>query len=166
MLQINDTPLMLASDRDGRLQKWLETYLPTSDLRVLVNRSPSVTSNRPQTRSGNTPGVGLPLFNYPGSPAPKLNTIYWPTGAARWAFGLFIVDDPGLAAVMDDAGNRNDTVELKIQDETTREIVTLKVNLMRYRPVNIGTSSARASTCCRSSTSDTTGSTRTWARWP
>lgn len=35
-------------------------------------------------------GLGLPVVNWPAMPYPRINTLYWPTGATRWAQGWFL----------------------------------------------------------------------------
>ena len=34
--------------------------------------------------------IGLPLINWPDPPPLRVNQIYWPTGASRFAYGLFL----------------------------------------------------------------------------
>jgi hypothetical protein len=77
----------------AEFQEWFDTWLPLSDLQCLVE--PLYRHNgRLDSRSGNTNPVGLPRPNYPPLPIPpvKLNTLYWPTGATRWAFMFLVVD--------------------------------------------------------------------------
>ncbi|CAK9100768.1 Uncharacterized protein SCF082_LOCUS47139 [Durusdinium trenchii] len=43
--------------------------------------------------------VPLGRPNWPAAPPPQINTLYWPSGAARWAHMVVLVDDDGLQDV-------------------------------------------------------------------
>ncbi|MDE2103965.1 MAG: hypothetical protein KGL39_42405, partial [Patescibacteria group bacterium] len=85
-------------DPGGQLQGWFDQYLDTQDLRDWCP-SASAVSQRANSRSGFKHAVSLPRPNYPAPPRWKLNTLYWPTGAARWARCYVIVTDKQLAAI-------------------------------------------------------------------
>lgn len=46
-------------------------------------------------------GLGLPIINWPEPPPARINTLYWPTGATRWAQGWFLVSDEALTKIID-----------------------------------------------------------------
>jgi hypothetical protein len=88
MITFADIPVLL-EDPDGRIAQFVEHFLSFADLNLFGDRPISLSSNRPQSRSGQKAFRGLPLPNYPAPPRFKLNAFYWPTGAARWARAHF-----------------------------------------------------------------------------
>ena len=63
-----------------------------SQLNPPIPSSPSTpTSGWPPNNTLTVRRVGIPVGNYPAPPKPKINSLYWPTGATRWAHGLFLV---------------------------------------------------------------------------
>ena len=79
---------MLLEDKGGAIQHWLDSWLPVSDLRLT---SPTVALDADDE--------WLPLPRYPELPPPRLNTFVMPTGATRWGYGLFLVDEAKLEEI-------------------------------------------------------------------
>lgn len=90
-----NVPLLL-EDPQGKIQHWLDSYLPTDDLRIVTEwqYSPWRTWDAP------SPNHAHPL-------APKLNTWYRPVGACRWAFGLFLASTDQKNAILNQVGSGN-----------------------------------------------------------
>jgi hypothetical protein len=92
----NEIPLLF--DQDRQAQRFLDRFLPFQDL-VVPPDNPAH-----HDWQGNTYGqgrAGLPRPNYPPPPQPRINTLYWPTGAVRWARGWFLCDQAGVDALTD-----------------------------------------------------------------
>lgn len=64
------------------------------------------------------PFVGLPLPNYSLRRPPrwKINTLWWPTGATRWAIGLFLCDAASLARILPVVKSGDGAATLRIQE--------------------------------------------------
>lgn len=110
---------LLLEDPEGEVATWLDRYLPLDDLRLF---GPSFGPRSPlwQARGASCRHLGVPTINYPGAPRMRLNTLYWPQGATRWACGLFLTNDEGLtnilAEVQGDNGSGYDPKQLVIAD--------------------------------------------------
>lgn len=85
-------PLLLEDD-DGEIAEWCSAYLPL-ELPWWPDWS---TMNA--ARAG-----ALPFPAYPPMPKPRLNTIYHPTGASRWTFGVFLVEESRLDNILSATG--------------------------------------------------------------
>lgn len=85
-------PLLLEDD-DGEIAEWCSAYLPM-ELPWWPDWS---TMNA--ARAG-----ALPFPAYPPMPKPRLNTIYHPTGASRWTFGVFLVEESRLDSILSATG--------------------------------------------------------------
>lgn len=101
---------LLLEDPGGEVARFLERYQSLEGL-VLFGAQPIH-----RDRLANV----LPIPNYPPTPRPKLNTLYWPTGATRWAMGLFLIDSDGkddiLEVVGGVRGSRNEPAQLVISN--------------------------------------------------
>ncbi|MDE2102944.1 MAG: hypothetical protein KGL39_37215, partial [Patescibacteria group bacterium] len=103
MITLNGTPLLMEDD-DGKVQQWMDRYLPLSEAHAFT---PSVATDSLITATSQTiqkRPLGITRLNYPPSPKPKLNTLYWPTGAARWAMGWFLSTADALKDILDQDG--------------------------------------------------------------
>lgn len=110
---------LLLEDPDGELATWLDRYLPLDDMRLF---GPSFGPRSPlwQARGASCRHLGVPAINYPSAPRTRINSLYWPQGATRWACGLFLTDDEGLEAILkevqSDTGSAYDPKQLVIAD--------------------------------------------------
>jgi hypothetical protein len=128
---------LVIPDKRRKLARWLEQYLPLMDLRDQCGPV-ALNSQRTQSRSGFKSGVGLPLPNYPDPPAPKINTLYWPTGASRWARGYFLATSTQLEQILEEVGESNAAIELVLEDEDRGKSITVDVHLLPPRPLTAG----------------------------
>lgn len=99
---------MLLSDENGLAEKFCRAYSrwPQS---VIRNPPPSAASVEP-----------IPRPNWPDMPSLGINCLYYPTGASRWACGLFLTDWEGMEALTDVVGG-----ELKMDLEHAVADVTI-----------------------------------------
>lgn len=92
-------PLLL-DDRDGAVQEWLDRYLCTADLTAIGATSPA--------REAGGVYDALPRPNWTDPPPPRLNTLWWPTGASRWARFYGLVDTAGKDAILEATNDGKD----------------------------------------------------------
>ena len=79
----------LLFDHQQTAQRFLDRYQRPEDLSTPPDnpaRDDWHCNTYGQTRAG------LPRPNYTDPPRPRLNTLWWPTGATRWARGWFLAD--------------------------------------------------------------------------
>lgn len=84
-LSLDGLPLLF--DLQQQAGSFLRQYQPLVDL--LLHAHPIQTNNSKDSTVGPAL-IGLPKPNYPPPPPIRLNQLYWPTGAARWARGYFL----------------------------------------------------------------------------
>jgi hypothetical protein len=111
---------LLLEDPDGRAARFLESYLPVQQL--VTRLTPTWRTDRRDLPHCTGRGfVGLPTPNWPAPPTPRLNTLYWPTGATRWAFGLFLIDgkqwDALRTDIVGEEGTLNSSQTLSIREQ-------------------------------------------------
>ena len=125
-------PLLL-EDPGRELQRWLDRALSLDDLRLFGDLFPAKHDARDNSRSGNRVFVGLPTPNWSAPPRPKINTLWWPTGATRWAVGLFLVDkatwDLIYPELLADGG-----ADLVFSDDTSVEAKTFTAKMYALPP--------------------------------
>lgn len=137
-------PLLLP-DRAGRLERFLTEYQCLDELRAFATESSWQAADRKDGRSGFTAGINMPTPNWPSPPSPKLNTLYWPSGAARWAWGLFLASKSQVDAILGEIAPSSGGVtlaassaELVIRDdESNAEIRAVGMHLLPPRPISV-----------------------------
>lgn len=82
---------LLLEDPEGELAEWLNHHLSIDDLRMY--------GVQPVSRYDNSLPISYPNFSLP--PLMRFNSLYWPTGASRWAFGLFLCTTTQLEAILE-----------------------------------------------------------------
>ncbi len=88
MLTFAGEPLLFPT---AELDAWMARNQELCDLGQFASVPAETHSARHACRSRfeQNKGLGLPVVNWPAPPPPRLNTLYWPTGATRWAMGWF-----------------------------------------------------------------------------
>ena len=90
MITFAGVPLLL-EDPQGELSQFLDRHLNLEDLHLFGSAPVPIADGRTDAISGRCHSqIGLPTPNYPDPPRIKINSLYWPTGAARWSRGLFL----------------------------------------------------------------------------
>lgn len=111
---------LLLEDPEGAVRTWLDQHLSElyasifclDNTAVREARFASITntgspvtgtgsSGFPASDTATVRRVGLPVANYPRPPKPQINSLYWPTGAMRWAHGLFLINKGNLDSVLE-----------------------------------------------------------------
>ncbi|MEN6507105.1 MAG: hypothetical protein ABFD92_21420 [Planctomycetaceae bacterium] len=95
-------PLILP-DPQGQLGRYLDNWLPPEDLH-LFGEPLGLTGTRTNPRGDQLQRVGMPWANWPPPPRVKINSLWWPTGASRWARGLFLVAETQLDSIRSSLG--------------------------------------------------------------
>ena len=129
MITLDGKPLLL-EDADVDLHSWMRRYQDLDDLRISGKTPVSIKSGRHRTRNGQASGVGLPVPNYSADRKLKVNTLYWPTGAARWGHGLYLADENTAASLPSLS-----KIELKFGDPED-SIKTVQMWLLPPRPIS------------------------------
>lgn len=144
MLSFAGIPLLL-HDPAGAANDHLRKYL---DERVASIFTPSLTcytESRKDARLNNNQTsiqqVGLPVPNYPPQPRPKINTVFWPTGATRFAQGLFLIDGANLQAIINQMGgsgglNENDPQPFVMTTLENSTGIATPMYLLPARPIS------------------------------
>lgn len=94
----------LVFDRGGKVQAFLDRYQTLENLIVDVERA-AYRSRVEDCVGGEHNGPSLPIPNWPPRPRLRLNQLYWPTGATRWALGIFLVDAETVDKLSGGAGS-------------------------------------------------------------
>jgi len=92
-------PLLL-EDPQYRLSRWLDRTLPLSDLRLFGNGPVAYQDGRWVPRGSDRYRVGLPTANWSMPQSLRINTLWWPTGASRFAVGLFLCGQVSLDLIL------------------------------------------------------------------
>ena len=107
-------------DPGHEFQTWLDKTLSLEDLRLWGHHSISSHAGSYNCTTPWSHPVGLPQMNWPAPPRMKLNTLWWPTGATRWARGLFLVTKQQLATIWDACGGDVTWEEVEENGVTTQ----------------------------------------------
>lgn len=89
MLTFAGEPLLFPN---AEVDAFLARNLELLDLSQFADQPARRASARHACRSRfeQNKGLGLPIVNWPAMPPPRINTLWWPTGATRWAMGWFL----------------------------------------------------------------------------
>jgi hypothetical protein len=101
MIKFAGYPLIM--DRpDGMLSAWLDRFLPLSDLSLWGVEPENYRTYR-HAGGADRPAVnvGMPRMNWPPRWKVRLNSLYWPSGATRWAQFVGICDENTLQKILD-----------------------------------------------------------------
>jgi len=124
----------------------ISLLIPTPEVEAFINRTlpleeanlygplPSSTGSR---HPDNVHSINLPVYNWPTPPPPKLNSLYWPSGASRWARGWFLCNGTAKDSIVSQAHSAGGTtaLELAIGDEDTN-VQYIDLYLLPPRPVS------------------------------
>jgi hypothetical protein len=125
----------LLYDKNYQAQSFLDRFLSLNDLRAFTEPITRV-NGRTGNLSGFHNNVGLPFPNYPPPPTPRINQLYWPTGASRWAQGLFLASKEAKDLIVAGAYADNEIgpLTLKVCDGVTT--LEIPLYLLPPRPIS------------------------------
>lgn len=124
----------------------ISLLIPSPEVEAFINRTlPLEEANlygslpcRTESRSdSNRHSIGLPVYNWPAPPPPKLNSLYWPSGASRWARGWFLCTGKAKDEIVAQAHSSGGTtaLELKLGDEDAN-VQYIDLYLLPPRPLS------------------------------
>ena len=114
-------PLLL-EDPGGEVQAFVDRHLSLPDTQFFASPQVFQHEGRQRPRGNAAYKVGLPTPNWSAMPRPKLNTLWWPTGASRFAIGLFVAEGFRLREILTTIANEGrDYQDLVIADEMSDE---------------------------------------------
>lgn len=116
MLTYGDVPLLLP-DAGGELAWWMEANQNLTDLAEFGAQPQNELSPRRGLLNwyGVRKGVGQAVANYSPPPPPRLNSLYWPTGATRWARGYFLATEEQKNKIVEFAHSPGGNTSLKLK---------------------------------------------------
>lgn len=89
---------LLLEDPSAELREFQDSWQRLLDTTFFT--TPPTALKEVARLSNRAPGrIAPPRPNYPPEPKVRINELYWPTGAARWARGIFLADTPAKDAV-------------------------------------------------------------------
>jgi len=106
---------LLLGDPGGQLQDWLDRNLPIGDASLFC-ADPLGSLVRWNGRRSQGPNGGIETPKWPACPRWALNSLWWPTGASRFAIGLFLTDTTGLAKILGKLESSGGSAKLKLSD--------------------------------------------------
>lgn len=96
-------PLLL-QDPEGTSNQFVRRHLDERMASIFTPNLVCLNDGRNNARNNTLQGeiqqVGLPVPTYPPQPKPRINTLYWPTGACRWSQGLFLIDGYNMQQIL------------------------------------------------------------------
>ena len=138
MITLNGVPLLYPDTAAGLLE-WQEQFQRLRDVHLFGCEPIAVRSSNKITRSELSYGVPLPSPNFPDLPEPRLNTLYWPTGASRWARGYFLTTGDQLQNFQPSTGTGNVPLSLVMGDDVASNTIQASVYLLPPRCVTVPT---------------------------
>jgi hypothetical protein len=114
-ITVNDEPLLL-EDIDGDVMEWVNRWIPLAYANMFTVPNSSVSPRHEFNPIGGPVHIGLTLPNWGPLPPPQLNTLIWPTGASRWAYGVFLIEGERLKKIIDD-GDTATGVRFRIESQ-------------------------------------------------
>lgn len=124
-------------DPRGTVRAFLETQHPLEDLRVVSDHQALRDDRRDSIRGTKRP-VHLPIPNWPEPPPVELNTLYWPTGASRWAQGWFLASGTRLGQILETLGTgfpASGLLTITCDREETDAVVAARMFMLSPRPL-------------------------------
>jgi hypothetical protein len=122
------------------LEAWILQNQDLADLSPFSEQRADILSARHACRSRGeqTKGLGLPVLNWPPPPPVRLNTLWWPTGATRWARGYFLATTSGRDVIVSQVANEKGASAslLGIGDDENGNPLALKMYMLPPRPMS------------------------------
>lgn len=101
----------LHSDAEQQLQEFLNRNQDLADLRDQCEPNEFI-NDRADRKCCQ---AGLPRPQYLDPPPPRLNHLWWPTGAARWARGYFVTNTAGKESIQENTSHGSTPGEFAFQ---------------------------------------------------
>ncbi len=139
MLTYAGVPLCLP-DADSELASWMYLNQDLADLKQFSYPTlPALSPRRGLLAwGGDRKGVGQSFANYSPPPPPRLNSLYWPMGATRWARGWFIATEENKDKIVEQAHaeSANAPLPLRWGDPDDKTVLTTSMYLLPPRAIS------------------------------
>jgi hypothetical protein len=146
MITLGGVPL-LTPDPDGELCRYVERFLSLRESTLLIDPH-AWSSDRRNSQAGHRTQVGIDSPGYPDPPPARLNELYWPTGASRWARGFFLCTGEKLVELRGIAwsGDADTSIVLRIGDDDAppEDELAISVRLIAAYPIGEGLATERS----------------------
>lgn len=119
MILFADVGLYL-EDPEYRLRDWHERNLPLEDLRLFGSTLAVHDGRLAIPRTPASGAAAINTLNWPAPPKLRINSLYWPTGASRFAMGLFLCTHARLQTIYQNL-DANGVARLKMTDGIPRK---------------------------------------------
>jgi len=97
MAQLTYSDIPLLYDYQNAAQSFLDQFQKIEDL---IPEIPTPRAPHPTRKlDGTEKNIEFPRYNWPRHPPLRVNQLYWPSGASRFSFGLFLIDNDGIEAL-------------------------------------------------------------------
>lgn len=106
---------VLLDDPDGRAAEYLRRYLSTENMRHWIENPMWRADDRQAARFSSGRFVGLPTANFSEAPPVEINTLYWPSGASRWARCLLLINDEQWSSIRAEVYVRNENLACTLE---------------------------------------------------
>lgn len=139
MLTYAGVPLCLP-DADSELAAWMRLNQDLADLKQFSYPTlPALSPRRGLLAwGGDRKGIGQSFANYAEPPPPRLNSLYWPMGATRWARGWFIATEEQKIKITKQAHaeSANAPLPLRWGDPDDKTVLSTSMYLLPPRAIS------------------------------
>jgi len=122
---------------DDGVSEYLERYAPLSDMRDLASWA-NLHDGHHRLKGNNANGTTVFRPCYPNPPQLRVNQLYWPTGATRFALGYFLVDDDGKRTIEANVLASNGTLSPLLFTADYDQTLNLNLYTLAPRPIFTG----------------------------
>ena len=134
MIYYAGQPLLL-EDPERNLSSWLARSFPLSELRIFGSAPVAIEDGRWGPRSNARAKSGVPTANWSFPASLKINTLWWPTGASRWAIGLYLCSRESLQVIRGALSASGSAVLSLSEAETGGTAIETEMFLLPPRPL-------------------------------
>jgi hypothetical protein len=141
VMSFANVPLLL-EDPEGSAKRHIRRFLDERLASIFCETPIAINEGRNAGRFNNGQSsiahVGLPVPNYPPCPTPRINSLYWPTGASRFSHGLFLINGANLSSILTACGNNNTPQSFKMGtiENAAYAPIDTQMYLLPPRPVS------------------------------
>ena len=144
MITFGDIPLLCPTEEVGReALEHINRYLPFEEARLFGSTTQAHLTGLIESRTQSQKHiVPLPVYNWPERPEPRINTLYWPSGASRWACGWFLATGEAKDSIVQLAHSPGGTAALTLafgddeQENSYHSVQRPELYLLPPRPVS------------------------------
>lgn len=127
-------PLLLEDD-NFQITNWIDRNIDLESMRLFGGMIPDRAIGRSFTsRLSQDFEFPAGYMNWPTVPKLRINALYWPTGASRFGFGMFLVSAEALERIKETiTDSSNDYAELILREPNRSRSITTNMYLLESR---------------------------------